>query len=82
MSILPVHGAATGVTTSGVRWRLVDAELAAGTTRAMSNEATEATVHVALGSGPLVVLQPGIAAAPITPRPGPYDPTPRTGGTR
>ncbi|WP_421120261.1 thiamine diphosphokinase [Aquihabitans daechungensis] len=77
VSLLPVHGPADGVTTSGLRWPLVDAHLAAGTTRAMSNELVDAPASVRLTSGVLAVIQPGTVAAPVSPRNTPYDPTPR-----
>lgn len=82
VSILPVHGSADGVTTADLRWPLVDAHLAAGTTRAMSNELLGTSASVQLGDGVLAVVQPGTVAAPIAPRPTPYDPSPRpSGGT-
>jgi len=80
VSILPVHGAAEGVSTSGLRWALVDAHLAAGTTRAMSNELVSPTATVRLDQGVLAVVQPGTTAAPVDPRTTPYDPTPRPPG--
>ncbi|MEZ5139087.1 MAG: hypothetical protein R2711_10090 [Acidimicrobiales bacterium] len=82
MSLLPVHGPARGVTTTGVRWPLVGADLVAGTTRAMSNELVGPTATVALREGVLVALQPGLAAPAVPPRTTPYDPTPRAGGDR
>lgn len=77
VSLLPVHGHAGGVTTSGLRWALAEADLVAGTTRAMSNELVASPAHVRIGSGALVVVQPGTVAAPIEPRTTPYDPSPR-----
>lgn len=77
LSILPMHGSADGVTTTGTRWPLVDAHLAAGTTRAMSNELLAPTATVTVASGVLAVIQPGAAAPAIDPRSTPYDPTPR-----
>ncbi|QXC61814.1 thiamine diphosphokinase [Aquihabitans sp. G128] len=76
VSLLPLHGRARGVTTTGLRWLLADADLVPGTTRAVSNElvATEATVEIT--EGVVLVVQPGTAAAPVTPRTTPYDPTP------
>ena len=48
VSLIPVGGAAHGVTTSGLRWPLNDGGLAPGSTRGISNEmtVTEATVEV------------------------------------
>lgn len=77
VSLLPVHGPADGVTTERLRWPLVDAHLAAGTTRAMSNELVGADAAVRLSAGVLAVIQPGTTAPPISPRSTPYDPTPR-----
>ncbi len=77
VSLLPVHGSAEGVTTTGLRWPLVDAHLAAGSTRAMSNELAASSASIELACGVLAVIQPGTLAAPIAPRRTPYDPTPR-----
>jgi thiamine pyrophosphokinase len=77
VSLLPVHGAADGVTTAGLRWPLIDAHLAAGTTRAMSNELAAASASVRLSGGVLAVIQPGTVAEAVSPRSTPYDPTPR-----
>jgi thiamine pyrophosphokinase len=77
VSLLPLHGPADGVTTTDLRWALVDAHLAAGTTRAMSNEFTGDTAAVRLSAGVLAAVQPGTTAPPITPRATAYDPTPR-----
>lgn len=77
VSLLPVHGAARGVTTTGLRWPLVDADLVAGTTRAMSNELQAADAHVCIGAGVLVAVQPGTPAPLVEPRSTPYDPSPR-----
>jgi thiamine pyrophosphokinase len=77
VSVLPMHGPADGVTTTGLRWPLVDAHLAAGTTRAISNELLAPVATVALSSGVLAVVQPGTPAAPVAARTTPYDPSPR-----
>ncbi|MCU1369054.1 MAG: thiamine pyrophosphokinae [Ilumatobacteraceae bacterium] len=77
VSLLPVHGAAEGVTTTALRWPLLDAHLAAGTTRAVSNEMLGSAATVATSSGVVAVVQPGTSAADIAPRSTPYDPTPR-----
>ncbi|HRW37940.1 MAG: thiamine diphosphokinase [Acidimicrobiales bacterium] len=82
LSLLPVHGPARGVTTTGVRWPLVDADLVAGTTRAMSNELTAPIAQIALHEGVLVSLRPGLTAPTVPPRATAYDPTPRAGGDR
>lgn len=78
VSVLPVHGPARGVTTTGLRWALVDADLVTGTTRAVSNELDGiGAASVAVGEGIVVVVQPGTSSVGITPRTTPYDPTPR-----
>lgn len=76
LSILPVHGGARGVTTHGLRWPLTGAELAAGTTRGMSNELTGREASVSVDSGVLLVVRPGGRAAPVRERTTPYDPSP------
>ncbi|MCU1354731.1 MAG: thiamine pyrophosphokinae [Acidimicrobiales bacterium] len=78
VSLLPMHGAASGVTTSGLRWALVDADLVTGTTRAMSNEFVGPTAVVAITGGVLLVVQPATVAARIAERTTTYDPTPRS----
>jgi len=82
VSILPAHGSAAGVTTTGLRWALLDADLVPGTTRAVSNELLGSSASVAIAAGVVAVVQPGTTAPPIDPRTTPYDPTPRDpGGT-
>lgn len=76
VSLLPVHGDATGVTTTGLRWPLVDGHLAAGTTRALSNELCGGPATVSVRSGTLAVLRPGTRGGQVPRRPGPYDPSP------
>jgi len=76
VSILPIAGLARGVTTTFLRWPLVDADLVAGTTRGLSNELLGDEAVVALTEGVVVVVQPGTFAGPIAPRTTPYDPTP------
>lgn len=75
-SLLPVHGRARGVTTDGLRWALLDADLVPGTTRAVSNELLAPEASVALAEGVVLVVQPGTLAAPVEPRTTAYDPTP------
>lgn len=77
VSLLPQGGPVEGVDTSGLRWPLVDATLDSGTTRGISNELIGPEVDVSIRSGVLAVIQPGVAAAPIEDRTGPYDPSPR-----
>jgi thiamine pyrophosphokinase len=56
VSLLAVHGAATGVTTSGLRFSLVDETLDAGSSRGLSNEVLTAPARVTVSSGVLLVL--------------------------
>ncbi len=76
VSLIPLHGAASGVTTTGLRWPLLDARLTPGTTRGLSNEVQVAPAHVELQSGTLAVVCPGLAAPVVAIRSGPYDPSP------
>jgi len=76
VSILPVGALARGVTTTFLRWPLVDADLVPGTTRGVSNELLGDEAVVAVTEGVIVVIQPGTVAARIEPRPTTYDPTP------
>ena len=78
VSLLPVHGWAGGVTTTGLRWPLLDADLMPGTTRAVSNAATDGEVSVSIDRGVLLVCRPGLVAATVEPRSTPYDPSPGT----
>jgi thiamine pyrophosphokinase len=58
VSLLPLHGAASGVVTEGLRFPLLGEELPAGSSRGVSNvvEHAPATVRVALGT--LLVIHP------------------------
>jgi thiamine pyrophosphokinase len=82
VSLLPVHGWAGGVTTTGLRWPLLDADLTPGTTRAVSNAATGGEVSVSIDRGVLLVCRPGLVAVPVEPRSTPYDPSPRDANRR
>lgn len=82
VSLLPVHGDAIGVTTSGLRWPLLDGHLVAGTTRALSNELCGGPATVTLRSGTLAVLRPGTRGGRVPPRPGAYDPSPSPAPSR
>lgn len=62
VSLMPVHGPAHGVTTSGLRWPLVDAHLAPGTTLGVSNTFLGPQATVSCTAGVLLVIQPGLAA--------------------
>jgi thiamine pyrophosphokinase len=59
VSLLPVHGAARGVATEGLLYRLSGEVLDPGSTRGVSNELTGTTATVTVGDGVLLVVQPG-----------------------
>ena len=56
VSLLPTGGTATGITTAGLRWPLDAATLAAGSTRGISNEMTDAEALITLRSGVLLAI--------------------------
>lgn len=56
VSLLPVHGRAVGVTTTGLRWSLSGAEIPAGKSRGISNKTTETPATVSLTDGVLAVI--------------------------
>lgn len=67
VSLLPFHGSASGVTTSGLRWPLSDATLPPGTTRGVSNQFLSTAAAVGVTAGVLLVVQPGsVAEVPPT----------------
>lgn len=76
VSLIPVHGAVSGITTTGLRWPLLDARLTPGTTRGLSNEVQVEPASVKVTSGTLAVVCPGLAAPVVAMRSGPYDPSP------
>ncbi len=59
VSLLPVHGAAEGVTTEGLAYPLHGETLPAGTSRGVSNLFTGAAARVTVARGCLVAVQPG-----------------------
>lgn len=61
VSLLPVGGAAT-VTTTGLRYRLVDESLAPTSTRGLSNVLEHPPAHVTVTSGTLLAIQPEYGA--------------------
>lgn len=71
VSMLPVHGGASGVTTRGLRWPLHDASLPAGTTLGVSNELIGDRAEVTSAEGVLLVVQPGTPAGVVPPRSAP-----------
>jgi thiamine pyrophosphokinase len=80
VSLLAIGGPATGVSTIGLRWPLVEGDLDVGSTRAMSNQVVGADAAVSVRSGVVVAIQPGSPAADVASRRGPYDPSPRLQG--
>lgn len=58
VSLLAVAGPATGVTTSGLRWPLVDAVLQPGSTLGVSNEFLAEEATVSMSSGAVLAIQP------------------------
>jgi thiamine pyrophosphokinase len=56
LSLIALGGAATGVTTSGVRWPLFADTLLPGSTRGVSNEIVSSPVRVQLAGGSLLVV--------------------------
>jgi thiamine pyrophosphokinase len=59
VSLLPVHGAAEGIRTTGLRYPLHTETLAAGTTRGVSNVLESPPAEVQLEAGSLVIVLPG-----------------------
>jgi thiamine pyrophosphokinase len=58
VTLLPIGGTASGVTTTGLRWTLTDADLVAATTRGVSNEIVTSPATVRVGRGVLLAIQP------------------------
>ncbi|MET0903755.1 MAG: hypothetical protein ABWZ52_10990, partial [Acidimicrobiales bacterium] len=59
VTLLPVHGPARAVTTTGLLYPLDAEDLHAGSTRGVSNELVHDPATVALTEGVLVAIQPG-----------------------
>ena len=59
VSLVPMHGAAEGVTTTGLLYPLVREDLRPGSTRGISNELTQPPATVQIERGVLVAVQPG-----------------------
>jgi thiamine pyrophosphokinase len=58
LTLLPVGGPASGITTDGLAYPLRDEELTAGTSRGLSNVVARTPVTVAVGTGTVFVLRP------------------------
>lgn len=59
VSLLPVHGDAHGIVTTGLRFALCDESLGPGTSRGISNELADISATVRVGEGTLLVVRPG-----------------------
>ena len=59
VTLLSVHGPATGIRTAGLRYPLADEALAPGTSRGVSNVLEEPPARVALRDGVLLAVLPG-----------------------
>jgi thiamine pyrophosphokinase len=59
VSLLAVGGPATGVTSTGLRWRLAEATMSPGVAVGLSNLMTDTTATITLTGGTLLVVQPG-----------------------
>lgn len=57
VTLLPVGGDATGVTTDGLRWRLEGATLPMGRSRGLSNEVVSTPASVRIEGGTLLVVE-------------------------
>lgn len=58
VSLIPLGGDATGVTTSGLKWELSADTLESFASRGVSNEALSTRIHIAIAHGHLAVLRP------------------------
>lgn len=61
VTLLPVHGPATGVTTHGLLYPLDDEDIDPGSSRGVSNELSAPHATVQLRAGVVVAVQPGAA---------------------
>lgn len=58
VSLVPIGGDVTGVTTSGLKWQLTDATIPAGSAIGVSNVLLRPVASVTLKSGRLLAIQP------------------------
>lgn len=77
VSLFATDATARGISTGGLRWPLLDAELSMGSTRGVSNEFTARRATVTVGQGTVLAVQPGTQAGAIEARHTRYDPSPR-----
>ena len=59
VTLLPIHGHATGVRCVGLEYPLHGEELGAGTTRGVSNVLVDRSATVSIDDGTLLVIRPG-----------------------
>lgn len=59
VSLVPVGGGVSGVSTEGLRWPLSDAALTSGSTLGVSNEFASSAARVEVAEGTLLVIVPG-----------------------
>jgi thiamine pyrophosphokinase len=64
ITLLPVHGAVHGVTTTGLRYQLEDESLWPGSTRGVSNCFAARHASVEVGEGVLLAVVPGRGGTP------------------
>lgn len=64
LTLIPVHGDATGVTVKGVRWGLEDDRLAAGSTRGLSNVLEAPVADIRVESGCLLAVLTELSTDP------------------
>jgi len=70
LTLVALGGAAQGVRTAGLRYPLDDEELAAGTSRGVSNEFVGRRARIELRSGTVVAIRPDALPAAPHPREG------------
>lgn len=63
VTLLPVGGDASGVTTTGLRWQLTAATLTLGRSMGLSNEVTSAPASVAVDRGVLLIVETALGGA-------------------
>ena len=60
ISLIPLGGDATGVTTSGLMWNLSNSTLSVIASRGVSNKTTSPVVEISVATGLLAIIQPFI----------------------
>lgn len=83
VTLLPVHGEAIGVRTTGLEYPLHGETLMAGTTRGVSNVLLDRRATVSIDDGTLLVIRPGPELPPtVLPGADRSGPNPSTDGDR